>query len=931
MATKKNSQSSNKKCQKIRSDERAILEQIEQELAQGKTDTYRKIMYPDYREIPVDIGTFITDKKYLGKTYINDDGTCSMYPFWWDWITNRKEESRITCFSGSTGCVSGDTEFFNGKYWVPIKNYRKGMKVLQWNAWTNIANLVTPLRYIETPVTRINDLKSKKGVSQQITDDHNFIYERNGKIGCIKFEEIKERIKAKSFDGNILSTFKYEAKGINKDDDTIRDAVGKVLDSRKGEQLLEEYWWDADSRQQRIIKSEIDKRLTNRCKKTCKSMMYATTDRRRADFVQWIYSTQGQKATINIVGGQYRISVSKNGKSRIYGTELLRGEHFDKAYCFEVPSGNLVLRKDGRIFITGNCGKTSISCTLFLYDLYRMMCLKNPRQYYKLSGKKHITFIVINPLGLVASRENAWGIVQGMVQNSPWFMSHGYMSGNVFPTWHPRGEVSLSFGSLERHITGRDICSVVMDEISEQTGDLKKQQTKGLKLLTAARERQSSRFPRPENNPTRVYLASSKKTTDSFMENYIREQKKNDNKQIEVIDRPRWEILPPENFDWTRSIYIGMGNASLPNVLLGYDRREKGECALVLEEAKKQGYNILEMPYSEDFVEACQNDIDMALTNIAGVSVSNAVRYISGAKWATCVDPEIPKPFAQDVYEIGTRDEMQYIDFFEDVFSKELKRKKMYVAMDTSFAKDKTGISMVTIDRIEKNGDQKLVYYRVLFTVYIKAPKDAEISFEKNVAFIRALRKKGFRISEISMDTFNTKHSQQILQAEGYEVTINSVDRVDKNKICEPYLVLKNAIHGTYIISPLNKILHEELVGLEKDNNTGKVDHSPSGINSKDGADSLAGAVFLAHKHVEEFLNEYGYSTTRLNVKANAGAGTRARIQREEHKDRFSEQEISKKLEEVKTQLLNNAINKSVPKTSGAPMRQPTGKRIFVR
>lgn len=44
-------------------------------------------------------------------------------------------------------------------------------------------------------------------------------------------------------------------------------------------------------------------------------------------------------------------------------------------------------------------------------------------------------------------------------------------------------------------------------------------------------------------------------------------------------------------------------------------------------------------------------------------------------------------------------------------------------------------------------------------------------------------------------------------------------------------MVLKNAIHnGTLITAPYQR-LGEELVGLERDNNTGKIDHSPSGIN----------------------------------------------------------------------------------------------------
>lgn len=45
---------------------------------------------------------------------------------------------------------------------MAIRDYRRGMKVLQWNPYTNIANLTLPFRYIKTPPVMINELKSKK-------------------------------------------------------------------------------------------------------------------------------------------------------------------------------------------------------------------------------------------------------------------------------------------------------------------------------------------------------------------------------------------------------------------------------------------------------------------------------------------------------------------------------------------------------------------------------------------------------------------------------------------------------------------------------------------------------------------------------------------------------------------------------------------------
>ena len=84
-----------------------------------------------------------------------------------------------------------------------------------------------------------------------------------------------------------------------------------------------------------------------------------------------------------------------------------------------------------------------------------------------------------------------------------------------------------------------------------------------------------------------------------------------------------------------------------------------------------------------------------------------------------------------------------------------------------------------------------------------------------------------------------------------------SVDRVQDN-VCKPYQYLKNTIYEERISLFEHKLLTEELIGLERNNNTGKVDHSPSGINSKDVCDALCGAVWNASQHAEEYDFEYG-------------------------------------------------------------------------
>ena len=52
------------------------------------------------------------------------------------------------------------------------------------------------------------------------------------------------------------------------------------------------------------------------------------------------------------------------------------------------------------------------------------------------------------------------------------------------------------------------------------------------------------------------------------------------------------------------------------------------------------------------------------------------------------------------------------------------------------------------------------------------------------------------------------------------------------------------------------ELLEQELVNLERNVNTGKVDHPESG--SKDTADAVCGSVFTASKYAEQYAYDYG-------------------------------------------------------------------------
>ena len=100
----------------------------------------------------------------------------------------------------------------------------------------------------------------------------------------------------------------------------------------------------------------------------------------------------------------------------------------------------------------------------------------------------------------------------------------------------------------------------------------------------------------------------------------------------------------------------------------------------------------------------------------------------------------------------------------------------------------------------------------------------------------------------------------QDLISKGFNYKVISVDRVNSDRVCEPYQYFKNTIYENRIKIPFDsEILTREVLDLERNNNTGRVDHPDSGrVGAKDCADAICGALWNASQHAEEFDFEYG-------------------------------------------------------------------------
>lgn len=501
-------------------------------------------------------------------------------------------------------------------------------------------------------------------------------------------------------------------------------------------------------------------------------------------------------------------------------------------------------------------GKSTVAVLIGCYELYRMLCLKNPYTHYGLMPTDLITFAVLN-ITLDAAKGVAWSKLQSLIQSSKWFMSRGEVSKSDTPEWKPPKGIELIYGSQSRHIIGRAVFWAFADEVSFQPNqDVEKQKEKAKTLINTASARMQSRFMKGDKNPTILCLASSKRTEQSFMETFIEGKKKNESKTTRVVDEPQWVIRTDK--DSSRKFIVAVGNKYLNSEVLSLDVTEEEERLYI-----NKGYTLLEVPmgYYENFID----DIDIALTDIAGVSTSNVTRYIAGSRLESIKNSNLQNIFVKDIIEVGndTHDISQYYDYVDlDRLDRKMLDRPLFIHLDMSLSGDKTGIAGVWIKgkkpHVDGVSESKELFYTLAFSVAVKAPKGHQVSFEKNRNFIRWLRDQGFAIKGVSSDTYQSADLLQQLSAENFATEILSVDRVDAtSRICLPYQTFKSAIYEQRLEIYDSRLLTEEIVGLERNNN-GKIDHSPLGINSKDTCDAVCGALYNASKHANEFAFYWG-------------------------------------------------------------------------
>ena len=348
-----------------------------------------------------------------------------------------------------------------------------------------------------------------------------------------------------------------------------------------------------------------------------------------------------------------------------------------------------------------------------------------------------------------------------------------------------------------------------------------------MKLYNAVKSRMKSRFLKAGGElPGILFMVSSKRSEYDFLEEYVRQQKGDPNTYI--VDDPVWNIKPKSTYCGER-FKVAVGNRYVKSRIL--TENEDTEAVL------KQGYDqIIDVPveYRREF----EMDIDSSLMDIANIASSAKSKFIAFDRLERNYSRR-PSPFRSEILRIGLDDQMEIEHFLNLTMIDEYTRKLPgFMHLDTSIKGDRTGISYSCISGVKnvqkyirtesgatiKNAVDAVI--RQVFTVGIEAPSGSEISFEKTRKFIYFLRDRGFNIKGISVDGFQSADTIQLLTKAGFNIKLVSLDRKP-----DGYLAFKAAIAEERIdlLNIRKTVLEREIVELERDSVSGKIDHPPAG------------------------------------------------------------------------------------------------------
>lgn len=492
-------------------------------------------------------------------------------------------------------------------------------------------------------------------------------------------------------------------------------------------------------------------------------------------------------------------------------------------------------------------GKSSTMVSSMAYMTYLLMIYRDPHKFFNKKGVSKFTIAFAN-----LTKDLAAGVAfheyQTTLKSSPWFLNHGRFTNSINDyRYVPDGDrIDIIPASDSSHVLGMQLWALAMDEVNflkAGTKDVNLGKTHMRSLYNTGNARITGTFRLRGQVYGKMFVCSSKNTDDDYLSDHIEEQLNAGNTHLYLFDKPQWEVLPAEMFS-DDYFYITVGDRYKRGFVIPKENEDEEH----FQAYEDQGFKLLKVP--KDYETNFRADYDIALRDIAGISVAGAMGFITQDSITPCVAQDRKNPFYEDIIHVGLNDNDTIENHFHiEAVPPELKKLTYNIHIDFSEVSDRTGISAVGPDGtkivFDHETEKKIVmpFYRQLFQVAIQAPPGDRLSFQKVINFIIWLRRNGFHINIVSTDQYQSSYVRENLEQKSFATEKISVDRSE-----DPYISLRNLLQDQRIELVKHQLQEDELVKLQRLNN--RIDHPPKG--SKDASDALCGACFTCIEHQDQ-------------------------------------------------------------------------------
>ncbi|MFA5724582.1 MAG: hypothetical protein WC979_10090 [Candidatus Pacearchaeota archaeon] len=456
------------------------------------------------------------------------------------------------------------------------------------------------------------------------------------------------------------------------------------------------------------------------------------------------------------------------------------------------------------LYIAGiGSGKSFCSSMAIVYTVYRLLCLRNPQEYFHMAKGTKIAFINISK-SFSQAKDIVFGELKNRLDNNKWFQTFYPPDPRIKSKMRmPKNIYILPVGSNEEAPLGYNIFGAVIDEASFHM--LTKDKDYAEESYNQIKKRIRSRFM----SKGKLFIITSPRYVYDFAEKKFAEAETNP--KIFKRRAALWDVMPPEMF-CGQKFDLGKYLTALAGTMIPVE-------------------------YEDEFrqnPERAMRDYGAQPSMAIQGFFNNPDDIIKAANYNR-----------KHPIDLKTGD---FAEWFYNIQSNEnYDSDKRFIHIDLGLNRegkgDCAGFAMGKFNGWQevKSIQGKLEKRPKIFIDFmcqIKAKPRDEIQFEDVRKLIYKLKDIGYNIAKITFDGWQSVDSVQTLKSAGFNADFFSVDRNP-----ESYHTLKGALLDGRLDFYYYKPLVEELSQLEELKGT-KIDHPRRG--SKDVADAVAGVCYQA-------------------------------------------------------------------------------------